>query len=42
MLTALQIVGWIDLYRGEDDFYYRVRSEHAETISALVMDNESS
>lgn len=42
ILTALQLAGWIDLYRGEEDFYYRVRSEHRKTINSLVTDCEAS
>ena len=42
MLTALQLAGWIDLYRAEEDFYYRVRSEHTKTINSLVAESETS
>jgi hypothetical protein len=38
MLLALQLAGWIDLHRGEQDFYYRVRSDREKTIQSLVAD----
>lgn len=38
LLRALQLTGWIDLYRGEEDWYYRIRTEAEETLRAL---NES-
>ena len=42
MLTALQLAGWIDQYRAEEDFYYRVRSEHIKTVNSLVADSQRS
>ena len=31
MLEALQFAGWIGLYRGEEDWYYRIRSDQSES-----------
>jgi hypothetical protein len=41
MLLALQFAGWIDLHRGEQDFYYRVRSDREKTIQSLVADYQA-
>lgn len=42
MLMALQFAGWIDLHRGEQDFYYRVRSDREIDIRSLVAESERS
>lgn len=36
MLEALQFAGWIGLYRGEEDWYYRVRSDQERIVNSLV------
>lgn len=35
LLRALQLTGWIDLYRGEEDWYYRIRTDAEETLRSL-------
>jgi hypothetical protein len=42
MLMALQFAGWIDLHRGEEDFYYRIRSDREIDIRSLVAEPEHS
>ncbi|HEU4678825.1 MAG TPA: hypothetical protein VFS35_04850 [Terrimicrobiaceae bacterium] len=42
MLLALQFAGWIDLHRGEEDFYYRVRSDRERDIRFLIAELERS
>jgi hypothetical protein len=42
MLMALQFAGWIDLHRGEEDFYYRVRSDREIDLRSLVAESERS
>jgi len=42
MLMALQFGGWIELHRGEEDFYYRVRSDREIDIRSLVAESERS
>ncbi len=37
MLEALQFAGWIGLYRGEEDWYYRVRSDQERIVNSLVI-----
>jgi hypothetical protein len=32
LLRALQLTGWIDLYRGEQDWYYRIRTDAEEAL----------
>lgn len=32
LLLALQLAGWIDLYRGEEDWYYALRSEAGQRL----------
>jgi hypothetical protein len=36
MLEALQFAGWIGLHRGEEDWYYRVRSDQERIVNSLV------
>lgn len=36
MLEALQFAGWIALYRGEEGWYYRVRSDQERIVNSLV------
>ncbi|MEX1117994.1 MAG: hypothetical protein WEB60_04290 [Terrimicrobiaceae bacterium] len=36
LLTTLQFLGWIDLHRGEDDFFYRLRSDREEPLAQLL------
>ncbi|HEY5777249.1 MAG TPA: hypothetical protein VIT00_00840 [Terrimicrobiaceae bacterium] len=36
MLEALQFAGWIGLYRGEEDWYYRVRSDQERIVNSLA------
>lgn len=38
LLRALQLTSWIDLYRGEEDWYYRIRTDAEEMLRSL---NES-
>lgn len=35
LLRALQLTGWIDLYRGEEDWYYRIRTDAEETLRSM-------
>lgn len=35
LLRALQLTGWIDLYRGEEDWYYRIRTDAEEALRSL-------
>ena len=42
MLEALQFAGWIGLYRGEEDWYYRVRSDQERIVNSLVSPQETS
>jgi hypothetical protein len=36
LLTALQLVGWIDLHRSEDEGFYLVRSDEWEDVREMV------
>jgi hypothetical protein len=42
MLMALQFAGLIDLHRGEEDWYYRVRSDQERAVGSLVTEFERS
>lgn len=35
LLRALQLTGWIDLYRGEEDWYYRIRTDAEEALRSV-------
>ncbi|PTX96944.1 hypothetical protein DB345_07130 [Spartobacteria bacterium LR76] len=35
LLRALQLTGWIDLYRGEEDWYYRIRTDAENTLRSM-------
>jgi hypothetical protein len=39
---ALQFAGWIGLYRGEEDWFYRVRSDQEQIVNSLVSRQETS
>ena len=36
LLAALQLAGWIDLHRGDDDGFYVVRSDEADDVAMMV------
>jgi hypothetical protein len=36
LLTALQFAGWIDLHRGEENWFYRVLSDRESLLKALT------
>jgi len=36
LLTSLQLLNWIDLHRGEDEFFYRLRSNREEPLAQLL------
>jgi hypothetical protein len=36
LILALQITHWIDLHRGQDEWFYRVRSDAEETLLRLT------
>ena len=42
MLEALQFAGWIGLYRGEEDWYYRIGSDQERIVNSLVSPQETS
>ncbi|MFZ4598987.1 MAG: hypothetical protein ACOYNN_10105 [Terrimicrobiaceae bacterium] len=36
ILTALQLVGWIDLHRSDDEGFYLVRSDELESVREMI------
>lgn len=36
LLFALQILGWIDLFNGDEDWYYKVRSEETRFLREML------
>lgn len=40
LLLALQFANWIDLHRGEEDWFYRLRSDEVENLRRLLPSNE--
>ncbi len=36
LLMSLQFLSWIDLHRGEDDFFYRIRSDKEAPLADLL------
>ena len=38
LLMALQVTDWIDLHRGEDDWFYRVRSDQERFLKTLLLE----
>lgn len=42
LLAALQLVGWIDLLPGEEDWYYRVPASEKEALERLMSPREES
>lgn len=41
LLTTLQFLNWIDLHRGEDDFFYRLRSDREALLGDLINPNQA-
>ena len=38
LLTALQLTGWIDLHRGDEDWFYRVISDQEVIVRAMTQE----
>ncbi len=38
LLMALQVTEWIDLHRGDDDWFYRVRSDQEPYLKTLLLE----
>lgn len=38
LLLALQLSDWIDLHRGEEDWFYRVRSDREPLLKSLLLE----
>jgi hypothetical protein len=36
LLIALQLLGWIDLHGGGEEWYYRVRSDEEQKLRAML------
>lgn len=36
LLTALQLLGWIDLHAGDEEWYYRVRSSEIQSLREML------
>ncbi len=41
LLTTLQFLSWIDLHRGEDEFFYRLRSDREESLAQFLSSDAS-
>ncbi len=37
LLLSLQLSDWIDLHRGEEDWFYRIRSDQEPLIKSLLL-----
>ncbi len=38
LLAALQLLGWIDLHRSDDEWFYLIRSDHVESLAVFLQE----